>query len=281
MESFRAVADDYQASVRSSMRQELPLMPRLGIVVVGQGVGEYKDQVFQKLRPYGVYFKNVKPENGIGVLTDRLTERATAHPVPYAHWYIDGGKSIGATAPGITSISYDAIDAPRQALLGKMQNAINSGEGGPEALRTFLAQLRPEDLGFSGSSVDPILNRFQVSLLTEGSGTQIFSTTYAQWAAREVLRRAQPVTLLVRFAPRQRQQPMNELLSARHADPELDPLGSLVDADMGAYYTWLNQQRLTWCRTIFVPGLVRGSHTSTRDWVFSTPRDRIRDSNRP
>ena len=24
----------------------------------------------------------------------------------------------------------------------------------------------------------------------------------------------------------------------------MDPQGSLVDADMGAYYTWLNQQRL-------------------------------------
>ena len=24
----------------------------------------------------------------------------------------------------------------------------------------------------------------------------------------------------------------------------LDPEGSLIDADMGAYYTWLNQQRL-------------------------------------
>ncbi|HET9803804.1 MAG TPA: hypothetical protein VFP96_11240, partial [Candidatus Acidoferrum sp.] len=25
---------------------------------------------------------------------------------------------------------------------------------------------------------------------------------------------------------------------------ELDPTGSLVDGDMGAYYNWLNQQRL-------------------------------------
>ena len=25
---------------------------------------------------------------------------------------------------------------------------------------------------------------------------------------------------------------------------ELDPTGSLIDADMGAYYNWLNQQRL-------------------------------------
>ena len=61
---------------------------------------------------------------------------------------------------------------------------------------------------------------------------------------RETLRRAQPLTLLVRFAPRQRQKPMNELLSAAAAHQELDFLGSLVDGDFGAYYNWLNQQRL-------------------------------------
>jgi hypothetical protein len=37
---------------------------------------------------------------------------------------------------------------------------------------------------------------------------------------------------------------MNELLSAVPARPELDFIGSLVDADMGAYYNWLNQRRL-------------------------------------
>ena len=37
---------------------------------------------------------------------------------------------------------------------------------------------------------------------------------------------------------------MNELLSGTSAN-ELDPEGSLVDADMGAYYTYLNQQRLS------------------------------------
>ena len=37
---------------------------------------------------------------------------------------------------------------------------------------------------------------------------------------------------------------MNELLSESGDRPELDPVGSLVDADMGAYYNWLNQQRL-------------------------------------
>jgi hypothetical protein len=130
-----------------------------------------------------------------------------------------------------------------------MQDEIDKPGMGPEALRTTLAQMRPADLGMgkdgtSKNARDQILERFEISLLTEGSGTQIFSTSFAQWAAREVLRRAQPLTLLVRFAPRQRQKPMNEMLSAANARPELDFTGSLVDADFGAYYNWLNQQRL-------------------------------------
>src|SRR5205807_7023716 len=111
----------------------------------------------------------------------------------------------------------------------------------PEALRSFLAQLRPVDLAMGQQAGDEVLQRFEVSVLTEGSGTQIFSTVFAQWAAREALRRAQPVTVLVRFAPRQRQKPMNELLSAdAKVPPEPDLIGSLIDGDFAAYYNWLN-----------------------------------------
>jgi hypothetical protein len=42
---------------------------------------------------------------------------------------------------------------------------------------------------------------------------------------------------------------MNELLAETQRKPELDPQGSLIDADMGAYYTWLNQQRLAGMET--------------------------------
>ena len=244
MESFRAAAGEYQSSIDSSVRHEAPAIPRLGIVVMGQGVGEYSGPLFQKLHPHGTYFKNVKPENGLNFLTDRLGKRAQQHPASYAHWYVEGGEAIEIMAPGITNVSYGGLEAPRKLLLSKMETGISSGAGGPEALRSLLAQMRPEDLGFSKSPADAILNRFKVALLTEGSGTQIFSTTFAQWAAREVLRRAQPLTLLVRFAPRQRQRPINELLSTTSTAQETDPFGSLIDADMGAYYTWLNQQRL-------------------------------------
>jgi len=130
-------------------------------------------------------------------------------------------------------------------LLHKMRTATQSGDLGPEGLRVMLIGTEPGELG--ASEQNPILARFQVSMLTEGSGTQIFSTSFAQWTAREALRRAQPVTLLVRFAPRQRQRSMDDLLSATNsgAEADVDPVGSLIDADMGGYYTWINQQRLS------------------------------------
>jgi hypothetical protein len=215
----------------------------LAIAVVGPGVSEYEQPLFRKLRAHGAYFSNVNPENGMDLILKRVAERAKARPAAYAHWYIDGGEAAKCDA-AVTSVSYQKLEPARTALLGKMRAEIDRPGMGPEALRTHLAQLRPADLGL-GNEGDAVLDRFQIRLLTEGSGTQIFSTTFAQWAAREALRRAQPVTLLVRFAPRQRQKPMNELLSASAERAELDPVGSLIDGEMGAYYNWLNLQRLT------------------------------------
>jgi hypothetical protein len=243
LDAFRVAATNYAERLRAAAPPELPAVPRLAITVVGQGVGAYEGPLFRKLRAHGAYFSNVQPENGLEVLLNLVAVRAKAHPAPYAHWYIDGGQEASCDA-AVTCVSYQRLEAARAALLGKMRAEIERPGMGPEALRTHLAQLRPADLGF-GTDGDAALNRFQIKLLTEGSGTQIFSTTFTQWAAREALRRAQPVTVLVRFAPRQRQKPMNELLATRQEHAELDPVGSLIDGDMGAYYNWLNLQRLT------------------------------------
>lgn len=244
LDAFRKASNEYADRLRAAIPPEKPPIPRLGIAVIGQGVSSYDGPLFRKLRGHGVYYSRIDPKNGLQQLLDAVSTRAQDHPAPYAHWYIDGGESAPHDAP-LTTVSYSAIEPTRTILLRKMQDEIGKPGMGPEALRTMLAKMRPEDLGMAKESArDQVLERFQISLLTEGSGTQIFSTSFAQWAAREVLRRAQPLTLLVRFAPRQRQKPMNEMLSAANARPELDPGGSLVDADFGAYYNWLNQQRL-------------------------------------
>jgi hypothetical protein len=242
LDAFRAAAMGYATRLQTVMSPEPPAIPRWGITVVGQGVAAYDEALFRKLRPHGAYFKRVKPENGLQQLLDAVAARAKAHPAPYGHWYVDGGQAADHD-PALTSVSYGALEPARTALLRKIRSETAKPGMGPEALRTVLAQLRPADIGL-GKSEDQVLDRFQLKVLTEGSGTQIFSTTFAQWTAREVLRRAQPLTLLVRFAPRQRQKPMNELLSGNSDRIELDPVGSLVDGDMSAYYNWLNQQRL-------------------------------------
>jgi hypothetical protein len=242
LDAFRVAALEYAERLHAAVPPEPPAMPRLGITVIGQGVATPEEPLFRKLRPHGVYYSRVEPQNGFKQLLDAVSARANAHPSTYGHWYIDGGQEA-AHDPELTCVSYHALGPARAALSSKIRVEIERPGMGPETLRTLLAQMRPADLGLDQSAV---LDRFQVKLLTEGSGTQIFSTTFAQWAARESLRRAQPLTLLVRFAPRQRQKPMNEMLSAgADSRVELDPTGSLVDADMGAYYNWLNQQRLT------------------------------------
>ena len=146
-------------------------------------------------------------------------------------------------AAELTEISYAQLQRPRALLLDRIQKAIGSGSMGPEELRSLIARLKPGEIGLGAEGSDPVLDHFQLTLLTEGAGTQIFATTFTQWAARECLRRAQPETLIVRYAPRQEAQTMNVMLSG--AQPTaLDPAGSLVDADMGAFYTWINMRRL-------------------------------------
>jgi hypothetical protein len=242
IDAFRTAAIDYVRTVNAAAPIAPPAMPRLSMVVLGKDVAQNQYRLFRKLRPYGVYFNRVQPENGLRMLLDAAAERAKSHPAPYRHWYIDGGSEEPVSSDGLVRFSYDSLAGARGTLQEKMQKTFQSGIG-PEAFRTMLARMRPAELGL-GDAPDAVLSRFKVSLLTEGSGTQIFSTTFVQWAGREAFRRAQPFTLLLRFAPRQRARPMNELLGETQRKPELDPRGSLVDADMGAYYTWLNQQRL-------------------------------------
>ncbi|GAA3765997.1 hypothetical protein GCM10022270_27420 [Terriglobus aquaticus] len=205
---------------------------------------------FRKLRSHGLALRIADRDGWQGMLR-HTAERASAHPSEYGHWYIDGGsrrdaEAMPRTSQSLTVVSYDALAPVRASLLARARNAMSAESSGPEQLRTLLMQTTPEQMGMDRA--DSALTHFQLSLLTEGSGTQIFATTFVQWAARECLRRAEPNTLLLRFTPRQAEQGMNEMLSG--APPAgLDTRGSLVDAEQGAWYTWINLQRLPGAET--------------------------------
>jgi hypothetical protein len=245
MDAFREASSNYLEKFRATAPVERLPAPRLGIAVIGKDVERNSYSLFRKLRPHGTYFTHLDPANGLRVLLDTASARAAARSMPFGHWYIDGGAPEPVSTSSLITISYGGLEPVRRALLRKIDKAVSGGIAGPEPLLTLLHKLRPEEIGLTGTSHDEISNHFQASLLIEGSGTQIFSTTFVQWTTRELWRRAQPITILARFAPRQRQRPMNELLSGKERNPQVDPVGSLIDADMGAFYMWNDQQRLS------------------------------------
>ncbi len=211
MDTFRAASERYMRDFRDAQPDLPPPVARLVVVLIGQGIANSSYPLFRKLRREGVYFRQVNGAGGLESVRHLLESRASSQPVPYAHWFIDGGDT-GLDNPKIALISYLRLTAVRSKLTKRMTDAFESHMS-PEALRTMLAEITPEDLGLKSSGNDEVLDRFRVSLFTEGSGTQIYSTTFVQWTAREALRRAKPLTVVARFTPRQRQAPMNELLS--------------------------------------------------------------------
>lgn len=274
--NFRDAASHFVDAWRNAIPEPAPSIPRLSIVFLDDQLANPSYRLFRKLRPHGVTFSAVDPTDAWPAVLAVASNRATKSPIDYGHWYIDGDSPDPSADSHLTQVSWEEIDIIRQGVLARMRKVVSSGHGGPEEARTLLAETTSRDLGLTGAQMDEVLTRFQVSVLTEGSGTQIFSTTFVQWTGREALRRAQPCTLVLRYTPRLRQKSMNELISGTSDKNEVDGAGSLIDADMGAYYTWIDQQRLAgadqssfvaWSQAhkqaiVIGPGMAKGTESS-------------------
>ena len=248
MDAFQSAGKKY-GEVLQAVRENPPSSnPRLCVVFIGSGSPRGQQALFEKLRPHGTYFSRVDMSGGTAEMDRLLRTRASAQPGLYQHWYVDGGALDQTTlnekplASGIETVSYAALEPVRKRVVDAMYAVRTSGGAGPERLRSILAEMSPE--GHARREDDPLIRNFTLRLFTEGSGTQIFSTTFVQWAGREILRRAQPQTLFLRFQLRQTERPMDELMSTKQEMQVFDPEGSLLDGDMGAFYTWINLQRL-------------------------------------
>lgn len=250
IDAFRRSAMQYADHLQQARPEPAPILPRMTLVVLDSDLRQPEYPLFRKLRPHGVFVPQVDASDGWVTLAAFAQERVRKTPVPFSHLYFDGGAADDALAAHLATSSYVGLSSVRAQLLQRIGAFLASAGGGPEHLRTALARITPESLQWPSQSGDPVssgpvFQRFQLDVLTQGSGTQIFSTTFVQWAAREALRRAQPLTLVLRFSPRQRSLNMNEMLSGKTENNTSDPAGSLLDADMGAFYAWIDQQRLT------------------------------------
>ena len=226
----------------------LPNLPSSGdrLVIVAMGYGTLPSaRPFGKLRDHGVLVQNLSDPDVPRSLFNMVAQRAAATPSQYAHWYVDGGQPWPSTSgtERVTQFSYAGLAPLRLRVLSHMRDTIFSGDSGTEAMQTRLSTLTPKALNAQQITSDLVLQRFYTELFTLSSGPQLFSTSFVQWAARELMRRAQPQTLLLRYAPRQRHRSFNEMVAQVEAEKALDPEGSLRDAEMGAYYALLEMQR--------------------------------------
>src|SRR3954463_4558860 len=64
IDTFRAASVEYVSGMNAAAPRELLSARRLGIVVIGSGVTETKYPLFRKLRPHGILYQNVNPNNG-------------------------------------------------------------------------------------------------------------------------------------------------------------------------------------------------------------------------
>lgn len=242
-DGFRLAAIGFQDAARKAAPPQDPPVVRWVAVIIGPGLRKDGYKLFRKLRPHGVFYPQVDGAGGMEAILAKLSARTSATDLPYGHWYIDGGSPAGILPPGVSQFSWQSSTPLRAEVLKRIETVISSGSGGPEILRSIMAnwalEVRKAQTG------DPLVDQFVMSIFGNGSGTQIFSTTFVQWSARELLRRAEPVSLVARFGPRQRHRAMNEMFSLTTAEPESDFAGSLVDADFAAFYTWVNLMRLT------------------------------------
>lgn len=231
------------------------------IAVFGRDAASGDYPLFAKLRSRGTYFHTVDETQASVHLREQLQRRAAAHPDPYAHWYIDGGepwpRPISQTADSLKCFTYPELAPLTDAVLQTMKQAVQHSWG-PELLADRMRELKPASLDSRAVTADPRMAHLFVTLLTQGSGTQLYSTSFVEAAGVEVIRRAQPSTVMLRFAPRRKPASMNDMLDQRGQSLETDPQGSLIDADMALYYAWLAMQRLPGGEQASLLALVEG-----------------------
>ncbi len=250
IDSYHSAAQKYQQYLQKALPETLLAAPRWTIVVIGSGVQQTEYPLFRRLMPHGTLFTQLDPKGGARYAYGRGEVAYPAISVgvwPLVHrWWRTAFRSPRKARAD----NYVVCQArtcrkagvwPAESVHGPDESPRDCWSNGRKLL---YCRTEPRGPGSQGECGRRALRHFEVNLLTQGAGCQIFSTTFVQWAARECLHRAQPLTLFARFATRQSNAPMEQLLMRDPLRQPQDKEGSLIDADMGAYYSWINQSRL-------------------------------------
>ncbi len=148
--------DRQRPSMRRRCRSRLQRSRReflgLGIAVIGQGsCGERFSALPQTASAWGALHSGQAGERIANSGACRFRARGCA-PCTLIATGISTAVQRSIAGPQVTSVSYDALQPVRTALLHRMQQIIQSGSGGPELMETTLARISPEELGMTGAA---------------------------------------------------------------------------------------------------------------------------------
>jgi len=169
---------------------------------------------------------------------------------------IDGARSLVevfmAQAPTLPSepilLSYDRLNALRESFsseMNSMSKSLNNADSLFDQLRKAdVVPLCPPEI-----AADPTVREFVRALFLSGNGALVFGNSFVEWAASEVIRRARPHFVAVRFGVRSKPKPFTSVVVFEDPD-HVNPLpsvddepGSAIDAQILGAYIWLSALR--------------------------------------
>ena len=164
------------------------------------------------------------------------------------HQLVQRAATPGGTRPP-TTVSYDRLRPYRDALMQALFRRIQDGVESPQAFAAYARSLKLTPEAGAVLNGSDVVHAFLRDVLLTGNGTLFVNNTFAEWAAVQALRRAQPRMLVVRYGVRDKLKPFSSLLlfsQPRESDriPIVeDPVGSFVDVEQLSYYVWLSAQK--------------------------------------
>jgi hypothetical protein len=250
-QAWRTAVDDVFQRLSALDEPAAPGTPKLVYVALGEGTGPAQTLGDAERRFLPYFTNHLEPAGALltslsgGIDADLLLELFRGSP-PIKLWAIDAGNALRPRAA--TFFGFEQLRPVMDRVTRKMAGEMLAGVSGPEALYAKVTGFKALDLGLPAFE-DARIHRFAERVVLEGSGALLINNSFAEWAALSALRRVEPDLLLVRFAQRRRFVPLRQLdpfqaPGAPGADLAAEDAGeSLEDADVLAYYVWLETRK--------------------------------------
>ena len=240
---------------QATVKAEDPARARnkLVVVIMPAGLPEDSGQRWQRMARRGRWYQLAEPFGKVlgplvGALADRESHQTT-EPIEHT-WILESATELTpfGDRETVTLLSFEELEKARVHFSRKL----NEIDKVMESLDQTYTDLRSDDMTklLRGPARDDVrLREFIRELFLSGNGAVQFCNSFVQWGASEILRRAEPQTLICYFGIRDEIKPFSGLVlfedqsTANPVPYKPDPRGSLIDIGLLGEYVHLSAVR--------------------------------------